>query len=354
MVHIRFSGTGITELNLHNNPKLAAVYCYNTGIKELDLSDNPEIFEIFCYNTEIRSLDLTGFPGLNSIECYDTPLESLDVSKNPNLTGLTCNNTEITSLDVSNNPNLRRLELANTAVTSLDISKNKQLRTLNISNTKIADLKNLDLSGYAALENLDCTNAGIETLKLPENQVLSSVKCGSNALTALDLSKICGLWWEKEVSPQTRTVYAEAKDGALVFDMNTVVSDVSRIAMKESKDVSYDAATGIMTIKSGAGTKVSYSYDHSYGYGGLDPMEVTLTVEEKKVVPDEGNNQTAVPGNPTLSDKPENDNVSGSDGDVRTGDEAPLALWLTLACASVAGIVFVIVLKKKKTIVFRR
>lgn len=278
LVHIRVSGTGITELDLSQNPVLAALYCSDTDIRELDLSNNPQMFEIYCYNTQIESLDLTGFADLNSIECYNTPLKALDVSKNPNLTGLTCSDTNIASLDVTHNPKLNRLELANTDVSNLDLSQNSQLRTLNISGTRIENLKNLDLSSYTALENVYLTDAGLESLILPENDVLSLVKCENNHLTSLDLSGICELWWEKAVSPQSRTVYASPESDTLVFDMNTLVPDLSKVTVAEAENVSYDAATGLLTV---AGpTQVAYTYDHGYQFGDLDPMEVTLNIRE--------------------------------------------------------------------------
>lgn len=294
LVHIRVSGTGITELNLKNNPKLAALYCSDTGITQLDLSGNPQMYEIFCYNTPLEKLDLTSFAGLHTLECYQTNLKELNVSKNPGLVGLNCSDTEIRSLDVTKNTKLQRLECKNTQIQTLDLGANKQLRILNISDTNISNLKNLDLSSYLNMQELYCENAGIESLNLSGCKELYSLRCGNNHLTSLDLSKVGDLWYEKNVSPQTRTVYANVENDNLILDMNQIVGDLNRVSVPEGAGYSYDAATGKLTAVNKGNQEIVYTYNH--GYTDLPAMEVKLKLQKAYTV-SEGKETEITKGN---------------------------------------------------------
>lgn len=315
LVHIRVSGTGITELNLKNNPKLAALYCSDTGIRQLDLSGNPQMYEIFCYNTPLEKLDLTSFAGLHTVECYQTNLKELNVSKNPGLVGLNCSDTEIKSLDVSKNTKLQRLECKNTPIQTLNLSANKQIRILNISNTNLSNLKNLDLSSYSNMQELYCENAGIESLNLSGCKELYSLRCGNNHLTSLDLSNVGDLWYEKNVSPQTRNVYAAVENDNLILDMNQIVGDLSRVNVPEGSGYSYDPATGRLTAANEGNPEIAYTYNH--GYADLPAMEVKLNLEKAYAVTEgkdteigEGNDlEIKVEGN---GNRPEKVSIDGS------------------------------------------
>lgn len=320
LVHIRVSGTGITNLDLRQNPKLAAVYCSNTGISQLDLSGNPQMYELFCYNTPIEKLDLTAFAGLHTVECYQTNLKELDLSGNPELVGLNCSDTSISALDVSKNTKLQRLECKNTPIANLDLSANRQLRILNISNTNIANMKNLDLNGYSNLQELYCSNAGIESLDLTGCKELYSLTCENNQLAYLDLSQVGELWFEKNVSPQSKTVYASVENGQMILDMKQIVPQLDKVNVKESSEYSYDSVTGILTAEMGENVEVFYTYDH--GYADLSPMEVKLVLNKSYKVA-EGDETEIAKGNDLEIRIEGEGNVPGKvliDGCVLSGD----------------------------------
>lgn len=278
LVHIRVSGTKVTELDLSKNPKLAALYCYNTSIRTLDLKNNPQMYEIFCYNTPLTALDLSGFSGLHTVECYNTDIKELNLSDNVGLVGLNCSNTQIESLDLSNNPELQRLECEGTPIRKLDLSKNSKLRILNISNTRISNMENCNMSDKQALEELYCSNAGIKTLNIVSNPKLYSLKCDNNYLTELELAGCGELWFENTISPQSRVVYGRSENGKRIFDIRSIVSDLSRVNIVDSPDYTYDPSAGTIVLNHDTETEVVYTYAHEYQNGNLAPMEVRLQV----------------------------------------------------------------------------
>lgn len=280
LTHIRVSGTQITNLDVTHNPKLAAIYFNNTKIKSLDLSKNPKMFEIFCYGSEIGELDLTMFPELNSIECYDTPIRKLNVSKCPKLSGLTCNNTQITELDVTKNPKLSRLECAGTAIRKLDLSKNSELRILNISDTNISNLKTLDMRGRSKIEEIICSNAGVENILLDKGNLLASLVCDNNHLTSLDLSGTSKLWYLKNISPQSRTIASRKIYGERVLELNRLSSTPDKILIQPGDGYHVDRGRRYIVLEKSGEVELSYTYQHGYRYDGLEPMEVNLKIVE--------------------------------------------------------------------------
>ena len=111
---------------------LTRLLCYNTGITELDVSNNPALTTLDCSNTGIDSLNVSNNTNLQNLSCYNTGIVSLDVSNNSALYYLYCFNTGIDSLDVSNNPALRYLYCDNTPLAYLNLGNKSFLSDLNI------------------------------------------------------------------------------------------------------------------------------------------------------------------------------------------------------------------------------
>ena len=122
-----FPETGITSINLKNNPALSRLTCYKTPITQLDLSNNKSLTFLYCDDTNITALDVNNNPLLNELRCGDTQITELDVSKNPLLEILWCRDTQITTLNLSNNSELTKLNCGNCCLKELDITNNPKL-----------------------------------------------------------------------------------------------------------------------------------------------------------------------------------------------------------------------------------
>ena len=71
-------------------PKLRELYCSNTGITEIDLSNNPRLQILTCSHTAITELDVSVCPLLRELKVSGCRLTSLDVHFNSKLELLTC------------------------------------------------------------------------------------------------------------------------------------------------------------------------------------------------------------------------------------------------------------------------
>lgn len=71
-------------------PKLRELYCSNTGITEIDLSNNPRLQILTCSHTAITELDVSACPLLRELKVSGCQLTSLDVHSNSKLELLTC------------------------------------------------------------------------------------------------------------------------------------------------------------------------------------------------------------------------------------------------------------------------
>ena len=139
-----------------------------------------------CTYTGITSLDVSEQPELTDLRCHDNQLTTLDVSKCPKLTKLVCAANKLTSLDVSLCPALRNLNCGRNPLTSLDCSHNPELQSLL---SESCQLTTLDVSNNPALVTLYCYSNQLTALDVSNNPALVTLYCNSNQLTALDVSK---------------------------------------------------------------------------------------------------------------------------------------------------------------------
>lgn len=71
-------------------PKLRELYCSGSGITGLDLSNNPRLQILACSNNRMSSLDVSDCPLLKELSVSGCMLTSLNLSKNTALNFLTC------------------------------------------------------------------------------------------------------------------------------------------------------------------------------------------------------------------------------------------------------------------------
>lgn len=88
------------------------------------------------------------------------------------------------NMTVDKNENLEELWCSNVGLEELDVSKNKKLRTLYCANNR---LSKLDVTNNKNLENLVCFDNGITSLDVSENRRLKFLSC-DNPLKELDIT----------------------------------------------------------------------------------------------------------------------------------------------------------------------
>jgi len=168
--------------------------------------------------------DLTGIQGftaLTTLNASNNLLKSIDLSQNSSLTTLDClNNTSLTCIQVTdiaaatNNWSITKDAAANLSLdckvytlipdtnfeTKLialkfdDVadgrvltSKINNLKSLDVSNSSIADLTGIH--DFTSLTTLRCNSNKLTSLDVSKNTALKSLSCNSNSLTSLDVSK---------------------------------------------------------------------------------------------------------------------------------------------------------------------
>ena len=267
----------LTSLDVSDCTALTTLNCSSNQLTSLDVSHNTALTSLVCDSNQLTLLDLTHNTALYSFSCYDNQLTSLDVSHNTALTTLYCYSNQLTSLDVSHNTALHFLycydnyiaspdsvigwrnyfpdppgkcgdpaaspqflfylqnqagkptysqvfpdpgfrwcvlnligggRTSTSTVTDADKAAMAGLTNLNVSGYGIADLTgieyftgltslncggnqltSLDVSKYTALTSLNCGGNQLTSLDLSHNTALTSLDCGGNKLTSLDVSK---------------------------------------------------------------------------------------------------------------------------------------------------------------------
>ncbi len=74
------SGTGISEINLVNNPELITLDARNTKIEKLDLSKNANVTTLLLANTKISKLNTNHLAALQTINMEGTLVKRIDLS----------------------------------------------------------------------------------------------------------------------------------------------------------------------------------------------------------------------------------------------------------------------------------
>ena len=198
--------TGITSLDVSEQPELTDLRCHDNQLTTLDVSKCPKLTKLVCAANKLTSLDVSLCPALRNLNCGRNPLTSLDCSHNPELQSLLSESCQLTTLDVSNNPALVTLYCYSNQLTALDVTKctalttlscySNQLTALDVTKctalTKLSCYDNqltaLDVTKCTALTTLSCYNNQLTTLDVSNNPALVTLYCYSNQLTALDVN----------------------------------------------------------------------------------------------------------------------------------------------------------------------
>jgi Leucine-rich repeat (LRR) protein len=251
LTYLDCSGNALTALDVTKNTALTYLDCNTNSITALDLTQNTGLTDLYCNTNKLASLDVSNNLALNKLNCSENALTALDVSKNTSLTEFNCYNNSLTSLDLKNgnnanmlrmyfsnlaqNPDLKCIQVDNAAycnnnweakdatagyssdcaalantytiipdsnfedkLIALGIDKdgknNKVLSssifnvgTLDVSNSGIADLTGIE--DFKMLTSLTCGNNVITTLDVSKNLSLDKLYCSVNKISSLDLAQ---------------------------------------------------------------------------------------------------------------------------------------------------------------------
>lgn len=246
--------TGITELDVSQNPDLEVLYCFEVDVSNLDITQNPKLKDVEFDNTKISSLNLENNPLLERLLIYKTDISSIDVSKNLNLEILECDFTNISELDISKNLNLVSLGCAGTNITKLDVSNNLKLQDIFCENTPITSI---DVSKHENLIRFDCSNTpNMMWINLGDKPLLDTIRMEEAT--------------EKEIVVDGNTFKLQDKT-----DMDIDLSKVTIIS-----NGTLDKNTGTVVVKDRT-KPVVYEYDCGVSKSGKHTLKVTLDIKNE-------------------------------------------------------------------------
>ncbi len=246
VAEIDCSGAGIADLTgIGYFTALTTLDCSGNSLTSLNLSANTELTTLDCSNNSLTSLNLSANIALTTLDCYLNDLETLILGEKTALTTLDCSGNSLTSLDISScNALVSHLREATVStvtgvlyystdddITFLILDKGVHLTPMPIdsphfpdryfrnyvwdnydiaggdgekdgllSAAEIADRTAIDCSScrmiadltgiehFTALTTLDCGGNSLTTLDLSANTALTTLDCSNNSLTSLNLS----------------------------------------------------------------------------------------------------------------------------------------------------------------------
>ena len=361
-------GNQLASLDVSQNTALKELYCDHNQLTSLDVSQNTALTRLYCYGNQLTSLDVTKNTALKALECSNNQLTSLDVSQNTALTYLKCYSNQIkgeamdalvnslptvesgqfyvintkdenesnvctkaqvavakgkgwTVYDYRSYGNQREYEGSDPVAEKLllnaanfpDANFRKVLASilkinagdeitdamiqqtiwLSVSSKSIVDLTgiehftaltslncgwnqltSLDVSKNTALTSLDCTNNQLTSLDVSGCTSLTELRCYNNQLTSLDVSGCTAL---TELWCGGNQIKGEAMD-ALVASLPTVTKGKFYVIDTKDENEGNVCTTSQVAVAKGKGWTV-YDYNGSYAtnrqeyegsdYGGL-------------------------------------------------------------------------------------
>ena len=216
-----YSSNALTSVDISGCSSLTNLYCYNKpNMTTWDITGCTNLEEVSIYNTGFKELDMHGLTKLLRLECYDmSALETMNISGCTNLSSCKLSNdSKLTTLDMSNCTSITDIG-GSSGTGQLTINYVNQLNTLNASGCKnlktfnynyrtmvSADfsgcallrrvnlysntqLKKLDVTGCASLEELTASYSALTSLDLTDCSALRSLYANNGALTSIKLGK---------------------------------------------------------------------------------------------------------------------------------------------------------------------
>ena len=112
----------LTDLDISQNTALAYLQCSNNQLTSLDVSYNPNLQMLYCWVNKLTALDVSFNAELLQLNFHTNQLSEIDIRNNTQMYSLQCGNNKLSNLDLNNNDKLRELHCYGNLLTSLDIS----------------------------------------------------------------------------------------------------------------------------------------------------------------------------------------------------------------------------------------
>ena len=176
----------LEELNASECPSLTELHCGNNLLKNLNIDGCTSLKELDCGNNLLKNLSIDGCTSLTKLDCNSNLLKNLNIDGCTSLTKLDCNSNLLKNLSIDGNVPLAFLYCYSNDIKELDISNCKKLKILKCGDNS---LESLDVRNLTLLESLECQKNKLSSLKL-EDKKLHYIDCSENKLSSLDLSKV--------------------------------------------------------------------------------------------------------------------------------------------------------------------
>lgn len=178
---------GLTTLDATKFPKLTTLNCIGNQLTSLDLSACTQLAEFSCSRNALTELrGLARCTQLRNLDCDENQLQELDgAAALPHLESINCGMNALTRLPAfADSVPLNSLRLTSNNVADLrPLARLQNLTELVCSSNP---LKSLQGAPLAALEILECSEAGLTSLAgLEGAQALQYVNCSNNAISDL-------------------------------------------------------------------------------------------------------------------------------------------------------------------------
>lgn len=248
--YIVCSFNNLTALDFSANTALEVLYCQNNNLTSLNISSNSLLRVLSCHNNNLTSIDVSNNSALTNLDCQANNLSTLDVSLNSSLHGMNFRDNSLSSLNVANgnntnysyfaaenNPNLNCIEVDDSTFcannwTSIDPQAyfSESCTPPCIVNIPDANFKNYLINNSQINTNFDseiqcseasaftgeiaCFSQSISDLTgIEAFTALTSLKCGFNQISTLDLSS------------NTQLTYIDCRDNQISsIDVSTCLS----------------------------------------------------------------------------------------------------------------------------------
>ena len=231
-------GNQLTALDVSKNTELQYLSCENNQISSLDLSQNKGLITLDCFNNKIASLNISGCTELNRLYCYQNQIKVSAMGEIiGNLPTVSEGRMYVVYSDYGTNENEgNKITVAQTDMakskgwtlcyyssswteygeysSAIDINEanfpDKKFRDYllgksyifdgMLTDEDIANIKDINVEGlgieslkgiefFTELTSLNCGGNMLTSLDLSKNTALKYLSCGGNQLTSLDLSK---------------------------------------------------------------------------------------------------------------------------------------------------------------------
>ncbi len=244
LLRLQCGGSQLNSLDISNNKLLTWLDCPGCQLTNLIVPKHSALTELNCSNNKLTSLDLSGCDSLKYLNCQMNKLTNLDLTGCYSLKVLDSGGNQFSSLDMSDCENLGSINLQDMPnlyqvcvwelpfnswkvvkdgspninfsiecwkqdnliipdknfknalrIPEIDTNNNRKISyseaeavtSLDVSGKNISSLTGIE--AFINLKVLDCSNNWLIYLNVKNCTLLTSLSCGGNRLTGLNLSK---------------------------------------------------------------------------------------------------------------------------------------------------------------------